>query len=268
LNAEPPHRPSDHSAPEEGYDIELAPVGLLVAASDGHVMATNQAWSELSNLSGPASAGQGFLAAFAPAERPRFQDDLRQVALGTDQVVGDYHLEAGSTRRRTRWWLRPHNRNGVPLVVMAVGDFTSPLISPAEPGSRLTPAGTPIEVADVIIAELIAIGFTLASCVNIADDMAFSRVAQAVADLDWIVQRLDNSRTQPDQAWGAETLLGRVLTTTLPAIAQEPARHDADGERWPGRVDRSSVDKTSRSTTRTRSGRKRSTRTWICGRAG
>jgi hypothetical protein len=137
-------------APEEGYDIELAPVGLLVAASDGHVIATNQAWSELSNLSGPDSTGQGFLAALAPAERPRFQDDLRQVALGTGQVVGDYHLEAGSTWRRTRWWLRPHNRNGVPLVVMAVGDFTSPLISPAEPGSRLTPAGTPIEVADVI----------------------------------------------------------------------------------------------------------------------
>jgi hypothetical protein len=76
-----------------------------------------------------------------------------------------------------------------------------PLISPAEPGSRFTPAGAPIEVADVIIAELIAIGFTLASCVNIADDMAFSRVAQVVADLDRIVQRLDNSRTQPDQAW-------------------------------------------------------------------
>ncbi len=209
MNTEPPHRPGDRSAPEEGYDIELAPVGLLVAASDGHVIATNQAWSELSNLSGPDSTGQGFLAALAPAERPRFQDDLRQVALGTDQVVGDYHLEAGSTRRRTRWWLRPHNRNGVPLVVMAVGDFRSPLISPAEPGSRLTPAGTPIEVADVIIAELIAIGFTLASCVNIADDMALSRVAQVVADLDRIVQRLDNSRTQPDQAWGAEPCLGQ-----------------------------------------------------------
>ncbi len=130
LNAEPPHRPGDRSAPEEGYDIELAPVGLLVAAGDGHVIATNQAWSELSNLSGPDSTGRGFLAALAPAERPRFQDDLRQVALGTDQVVGDYHLEADSTRRRTRWWLRPHNRNGVPLVVMAVGDFTSPLIPP------------------------------------------------------------------------------------------------------------------------------------------
>jgi hypothetical protein len=204
LKAEPPRRPGDRSAPEQGYDIELAPVGLLVAASDGHVIATNQAWSELSNLSGPDSTGQGFLAALAPAERPRFQDDLRQVALGTDQVVGDYHLEAGSTRRRTRWWLRPHNRNGVPLVVMAVGDFTSP----AEPGSRLTPAGTPVEVADVIIAELIAIGFTLASCVNTADDMAFSRVAQVVADLDRIVQRLDNSRTQPDQAGGVAPCVG------------------------------------------------------------
>ena len=100
MNAEPPHRPGDRSAPEEGYDIELAPVGLLVAASDGHV------------------------------------------------------------------------------------------------------------IADAIIAELIAIGSTLASCVNIADDMAFSRVAQVVADLDRIVQRLDNSRTQLDQAWGAEPCLG------------------------------------------------------------
>jgi hypothetical protein len=72
----------------------------------------------------------------------------------------------------------------------------------------LTPAGTPIEVADVIIAELIAIGFTLASCVNTADDMAFSQVAQVAADLDRIVQRLDNSRTQPDQAWGAEPYVG------------------------------------------------------------
>src|ERR1700689_3344402 len=90
---------------------------------------------------------------------------------------------------------------GVPLVVMAAGDFARPLVSPAEPGSRLTPAGTPIEVADVIIAERIAIGFTLASCVNNADDMAVSRVAQVAADLDRIVQRLDNSRTQPDQAW-------------------------------------------------------------------
>ena len=26
MNAEPPHRPGDRSAPEEGYDIELAPV--------------------------------------------------------------------------------------------------------------------------------------------------------------------------------------------------------------------------------------------------
>jgi hypothetical protein len=91
---------------------------------------------------------------------------------------------------------------------MAVGDFTSPPISPAEPGSRLTPAGTPVEVADVIIAELIAIGFTLASCVNTADDTAFSRVAQVVADLDRIVQRLDISRTQPDRAWGDEPCLG------------------------------------------------------------
>jgi hypothetical protein len=38
--------------------------------------------------------------------------------------------------------------------------------------------------------------------------MAFSRVAQVVADLDRIVQRLDNSRTQPDQAWGDEPCLG------------------------------------------------------------
>ena len=91
---------------------------------------------------------------------------------------------------------------------MAVGDLTSPLISPAEPGPRLTPAGTPIEVADVIIVELIAIGLTLASCVNIADDMAFSRVAQVVADLDRLVQRVNNSHTQPDQAWGAEPCLG------------------------------------------------------------
>jgi hypothetical protein len=74
----------------------------------------------------------------------------------------------------------------------------------------LTPAGIPIEVADVIIAELIGIGFTLASCVNVADDMALSRVAQAVADLDRIVQRLDNSRTQPDQTWGAEPCLGET----------------------------------------------------------
>jgi PAS domain-containing protein len=133
LNAEPPHRPGDRSAPEEGYDIELAPVGLLVAASDGRVIATNQAWSELSNRSGPDSTGQGFLAALAPAERPRCQDDLRQVALGTDQVIGDYHLEAGSIRRRTRWWLRPHNRNGVPLVLMAVGDFTTSAITSSKP---------------------------------------------------------------------------------------------------------------------------------------
>jgi hypothetical protein len=203
LSAEPPHRPRDRPT-VEGYDIELAPVGLLVAAGNGHVIATNQAWSELSNLSGPDSAGQGFLAALAPGERPRFQDGFRRVALGTGQVVGDYHLEAGSTRRRTRWWLRPHYRNGVLRVVMAVGDFTSPLVSPAEPGSRLTPAGLPIEVADAIIAELIAIGFTLASCVNTADDTAFSRVAQVVADLDRIVQRLDVSRPQPDQAWGDE----------------------------------------------------------------
>ena len=79
---------------------------------------------------------------------------------------------------------------------------------PHRPGDRLTPAGTPIEVADVIIAELIAIGFTLASCVNTADDTALGRVAQVVADLDRIVQRLDNSRTQPDQAWAAEPCLG------------------------------------------------------------
>ncbi len=72
MNAEPPHRPGDRPAPEEGYDIELAPVGLLVAAGDGHVIATNQAWSELSNRSGPDAAGQGFLAALAPAERLRF----------------------------------------------------------------------------------------------------------------------------------------------------------------------------------------------------
>jgi hypothetical protein len=61
LNAEPPHRPGDRSAPEEGYDIELAPVGLLVAASDGHVIATNQAWSELSNGSLPALSGLSIL---------------------------------------------------------------------------------------------------------------------------------------------------------------------------------------------------------------
>ena len=208
MNAEPPHRPGDRSAPEEGYDIELTPVGLLVAASDGHVIATNRAWSELSNLSGPDSAGQGFLAALVPAERPRFQDGLRRVALGTGQVVGDYHLEAGLTRRRTRWWLRPHYRNGILRLVMAVGDFTSPVISPAEPGARLTPAGLPVEVADAIIAELIAVGFTLASCVNIADVTAFSRVAQVVADLDRIVQRLDVSRAQPEQAWGDEPCVG------------------------------------------------------------
>ncbi len=87
---------------------------------------------------------------------------------------------------------------------------------PHRPGDRPAPeegydielAGTPVEVADAIIAELIAIGSTLASYVNIADDMAFSRVAQVVADLDRIVQRLDNSRTQPDQAWGAEPCWG------------------------------------------------------------
>ena len=108
MNAEPPHRPGDHSAPEEGYDIELAPVGLLVAASDGHVIATNQAWSELSNLSGPDSTGQGFLAALAPAERPRFRDDLRQSP--SEPPVGDYHLEAGSTRRTL--WLRRTTATG------------------------------------------------------------------------------------------------------------------------------------------------------------
>ena len=84
--------------------------------------------------------------------------------------------------------------------------------------------------------------------------MAFSRVAQVAADLDRIVQRLDNSRTQPDQAWALN-----------PAWAGPD--HDVTGNNartrppWRRRgtlarpLDRSTVDKTSRSTTRTRSGR-------------
>jgi PAS domain S-box-containing protein len=124
MKLKPAFHAGNHSAPKEQCGIELAPVGMLVAFGDGHVIATNRAWSELSSLSGPDSIGNGFLTVLAPAERPRFQDGLRRVAAGADQVSGDYHLEVGSARRWTRWWLRRHDHNGVPLVVMTVGDIT------------------------------------------------------------------------------------------------------------------------------------------------
>jgi hypothetical protein len=71
--------------------------------------------------------------------------------------------------------------------------------------SRCTPAGTPIELADIIIRELIAIGFTLASCVDIADDKAVTGMGRAVTDLDRVIRfYLDTGRDQLTSYWPAK----------------------------------------------------------------
>lgn len=68
---------------------------------------------------------------------------------------------------------------------------------------RYTPAGIPIDVADSIIDQLIAVGFTLASCVDLADNNAVLRMGQAVAELDRAIHQLDTSRVHLDRTGAA-----------------------------------------------------------------
>jgi hypothetical protein len=65
----------------------------------------------------------------------------------------------------------------------------------ADLGPRHT-AGIPVEVADSIIEQLIAIGFTLASCVDITNAANFARMGQAVADLDRAIDLLNTTRAR------------------------------------------------------------------------
>jgi PAS domain S-box-containing protein len=196
MNAQPPSSAGDHAAPAERHGIDLAPVGMLVARGDGHVIAANQAWTELSGLSGPDSMGDGFLAALDPAERAQLQDDIRRAAAGDGRIFGDYHLDAGSTRW-TRWWLRHHDSDDGPLVIIAVGDISSD----GDPHGEAHPqAGIPIEVADSLILRLNAVAYILASCARIIDQQAAARIGQAVADLDRVIDDLRTSQIPPDPA--------------------------------------------------------------------
>jgi PAS domain S-box-containing protein len=201
MNTEPPHRTGDHAAPPERRGIDLAPVGMLVARGDGHVVATNQAWSELSGLSRPRLMSEGFLAVLDPAERTQLRDDICRAALDADHVCGDYHLGAGSARRRTRWWLRRLDSNGGPLVVMTVADVTETGASQFEDDG---PAVLPIEVADTLILRLNAVAYTLASCAGIIDRPAAARIGQAIADLDRVIDDLRAAQVQPDLAGPGE----------------------------------------------------------------
>jgi PAS domain S-box-containing protein len=199
MNAQPPSSAGDHAAPAERHGIDLAPVGMLVARADGHVIAANQAWTELSGLSGPDSMGDGFLAVLDPAERAQLQDAIRRAALEDGRVFGDYHLDAGSTRR-TRWWLRRHDGDGGPLVVIAVGDITDG----GPHGGAHPEAGIPIEVADSLILRLNAVAYILASCARIIDQQAAARIGQAITDLDHVIDDLRTSQIPPDPAGPGE----------------------------------------------------------------
>lgn len=193
MNTESPDRAGDHAAPAGERGIDLAPVGLMIADGDGRVVAINQAWTEMSGLTGPESMGDGFLTALDPAERPALQDEIRRAALGDEPVFGDHYL-VGSSRRWTRWWLRRQMGAHGPQVVMAVGDISAQGAAHAEPD---TPAGLPIEVADSLILRLNAIAYTLAASARMIDQQAAARIGQAIADLDRVIDDLRTSQVQP-----------------------------------------------------------------------
>jgi PAS domain S-box-containing protein len=214
MNADPPGGNEYQGAPAESRAIGLAPVGMLVARADGHVIAANQAWTELSGLTGPESMGQGFLDALDPAERAQLREDIRRAALGGGRVFGDYHLEAGSARR-TRWWLGQQDGAGGPLVIMAVGDIST---GGGSQGEDQPPAGIPIEVADSLILRLNAVAYILASCARIIDHQAATRIGQAITDLDHVIDDLRTSPAPPDPARSAGP----------DAARPDPARPDED----------------------------------------
>jgi len=59
------------------------------------------------------------------------------------------------------------------------------------------PRRTPIEVADSIIDQLITVGYTLASCVDVTEYAAVRRMGLAVAELDRAIHQLDASPGAP-----------------------------------------------------------------------
>ena len=118
-----PHRRASGALPSGlASVIDWLPVATLVADEGGRVGAVNQAWRELTGLTGPESAGERWLAVLDAADRRRFLALLDDLAASGGVATAEYQLRLGPGRRWTRWTARYPHRDR-PLVLIAVVDI-------------------------------------------------------------------------------------------------------------------------------------------------
>lgn len=101
--------------------IEVLPVAVLVAESDGNVLEVNAAWTELTGLDHQASVGWGWSSVLAPRDQARLFDTLMVSDRADDPSLGDYLLLIGGDGRWSRWQARSFGDE--PLVAIAVLDI-------------------------------------------------------------------------------------------------------------------------------------------------
>jgi diguanylate cyclase (GGDEF)-like protein len=102
--------------------LEAVPFAALLAEPSGNVIAVNQRWVALSNLSEEASLGPGWLDAVDPEAGDRIRSQIAAVNERLTPLPTDYQLITRDAGRWTRWWVSSHDYDDKPLVVIAVAD--------------------------------------------------------------------------------------------------------------------------------------------------
>ena len=84
----------------------LAPVPMLITDCDGHFLAANRHWTELSGAAGDALAEEGWAASLDPASRVRLAHGMDRCAESGDQIQLDIEILRAGGRRWSRWWMQ------------------------------------------------------------------------------------------------------------------------------------------------------------------
>lgn len=112
--------------------FDTFPVAGLLAVEAGNVMATNQAWKDLTGLSESASTGRGWSGVFDAMDLVALDDRLETLKANGDSATVDLRTLIRGTRRWTRWVLRLDDTSGAALVTIAVVDIDAAMIREAD----------------------------------------------------------------------------------------------------------------------------------------
>lgn len=193
----PPAQP-DHAAA-----LNRLPLAALILAPDASAVAVNEAWAELTGLSGHTSRGNGWLQGLDPRQRQPLRARLRAASAAGGHGWADCQLAEGNDRQWTRWWWRARPVGGLLVCVADIRAADADRMIIPDPGdgrpaSDRAPAagsagGTPepdtrIELASLLIHRIFGVGLTLESALGLITGPAADRVQQGIDALDALIR--------------------------------------------------------------------------------